>query len=101
MPKKAKPVLEDVLFSIQSDLASLKKNMVTKEDAKNFATKDDLKDLAKQKDLLEVKDKLDELYSFSEKAFNNLFDWVEEVHHSIVEEELPKRVKKLEKILQQ
>ncbi len=80
-------------------IKNLLKNFATKDDLKNFTTKDDLKDLAKQKDLLEVKEKLDNLYQFSEEAFGNLLEWTDDIHKSLVKEKLPERVRKLEHIL--
>lgn len=91
------------VFATKDDLKSMEdrqdQKYATKVDLIGFATKVDLQDLAKQKDLLDVKGKLDDLYSLSVLAFGNLFDWVEDIHKTIVKKDLPKRVKKLERYL--
>ena len=66
MPKKSKPSLEEAIFAIQSDITSLKKNVLTKEDAKNFLTKDDAKNFATKDDLKAFATK-DDLKAFATK----------------------------------
>lgn len=70
------------------DIEKLKQAFANKEDHNNQMQKLD-----------EIKVKIDDLYSFSVLAFGNLFDWVEDIHKTIVKKELPKRVKRLEKYL--
>lgn len=74
------------------------KNFATKEDLKNFATKDDLKELAKQKDLLDVKEKLEELSSFSQEALGNIFEWTDDIHQVIVRGKSPLNSKDSKKV---
>lgn len=86
----------------KSDIKIIKRlleGFATKSDLKNFVTKDDLKLLAKQSDLLEVKEKLQELTEFSEDAFGNLLEWTDDIHKTIVRDDLPRRVRRLEEAL--
>lgn len=91
-------------FATKDDLKSFAtkediNDVARKDDLKSFATKEDIKPLAKQSDLLNIKEKLDNLTEFSQEAISNIFAWTDEIHKSIVKENLPKRVKKLEQIL--
>lgn len=75
------------------------KDFATKNDLRNFATKDDLEELAKQKDLIEVKKTLGDLKDFALEGIGNLLEWTNDIHNSIVKEDLPKRVKRVEGIV--
>ena len=94
MPKKDKSTLESILFTIQSDLASLKKNVLTKEDAKNFATKDDLVNFATKDDIKAVQSEIKALNAHNVRIENkvtnlglmfieNLTKWKDELFKKI------------------
>jgi hypothetical protein len=80
--------------------------MFTNQDKKflkeTFATKSDIKGLGKQKDLLRIESKVDSV----QRTLDDLVEvvapinpWMDEIHNSIVKEELPRRVKRIEKRL--
>lgn len=87
------PIKEDV-SDLKKDVSSLKINILTLRS--DFLTlKTDVSGL--KQDMGTVKTKLDELYDFSVESIDNILDWTNEIHTSIVQNKLPKRVERLEK----
>ena len=78
---KLSPVKKD-LSGVKQDVSSIKQNLS-----------------AVTEDIYDMKSKLNNFASLMLSAVNNILEWTQDIHESIVKEKLPQRVKKLEQFI--
>lgn len=77
--EEVKPIIRDELKPVKQDISGLKSDVTS--------LKSDIKD---------IKTNLTNLTEFAMEAIGNLLEWTQEIHDTLVKEDLSKRVKKLE-----
>lgn len=96
------PIKQDV-GSLKTDVSSLRTNVSSlKTDVSSLKTdvsvlKTGVSEL--KTDVNYIKRKLDDLSDFARDSITQLMEWSNDIHNSIVKENLPERVKKLEQTL--